>query len=135
MKLRRNVMDNKKFVFILSHVTSSPVEVLGIMKVASNMKAFSDETEIAVFLINEGVLLAKKGVVDDMTMEFEGKPVNFKEMLDMLIEFGVKFYVCHGFMPGFGITKENMIEGAEVKSSSYLGELLLQGYIPFSLGL
>jgi predicted peroxiredoxin len=128
-------MDNKKFIFILSHVTSNPVEVLGIMKVASNMKAFSDETEIAIFLINEGVLLAKKGVVDDMTMEFEGKPVNFKEMLEMLVEFGVKFYVCHGFMPGFGVTKENMIEGAEVKSSSYLGELLLQGYIPFSLGL
>jgi predicted peroxiredoxin len=128
-------MDNKKFVFILSHVTSNPIEVLGIMKVASNMKAFSDETEIAVFLINEGVLLAKRGVVDDMTMEFEGKPVNFKEMLDMLVEFGVKFYVCHGFMPGFGVTKENMIDGAEVKSSSYLGELLLQGYIPFSLGL
>lgn len=128
-------MDNKKFVFILSHVTSNPIEVLGIMKVASNMKAFSDETEIAVFLINEGVLLAKKGVVDDITMEFEGKPVNFSEMLEMLVEFGVKFYVCHGFMPGFGVTKENLIEGAEVKSSSYLGELLLQGYTPFTLGL
>ncbi len=128
-------MDNKKFVFILSHTTTNPVEVLGLMKIASNIKAFSDEAEIAIFLINEGVMLAKKGVVENISMEFEGKQVNFGEMLEMLLDFGVKFYVCHGFMPGFGITKENMIEGFEVKSSSYLSELLLQGYTPLSLSL
>ncbi len=128
-------MDNKKFVFILSHTTTNPVEVLGLMKIASNIKAFSDEAEIAIFLINEGVMLAKKGVVENISMEFEGKQVNFGEMLEMLLDFDVKFYVCHGFMPGFGITNENMIEGFEVKSSSYLGELLLKGYIPLSLSL
>jgi predicted peroxiredoxin len=80
-------------------------------------------------------MLAKKGVVENISMEFEGKQVNFGEMLEMLLDFGVKFYVCHGFMPGFGITTENMIEGFEVKSSSYLGELLLKGYIPLSLSL
>jgi len=68
-------------------------------------------------------------------MEFEGKQVNFGEMLEMLIDFGVKIYVCHAFMPGFGLSEENLIEGAEVKSSSYLGELLLKGYTPFSLSL
>lgn len=128
-------MDNKKFVFILSHTTTNPVEVLGLMKIASNIKAFSDEAEIAIFLINEGVMLAKKGVVENISLEFEGKQVNFGEMLEMLLDFDVKFYVCHGFMPGFGITNENMIEGFEVKSSSYLGELLLKGYIPLSLSL
>jgi len=128
-------MDNKKFVFTLSHATTNPIEVLGIMKIASNMKAFSDEAEIVIFLINEGVQLAKKGVVEKISMEFEGKQVNFGEMLEMLIDFGVKIYVCHAFMPGFGLSEENLIEGAEVKSSSYLGELLLKGYTPFSLSL
>jgi predicted peroxiredoxin len=128
-------MSDKKFVFTIAHVTSNPIEVLGIMKIASNIKAFSDEAEIAIFLIGEGVELAKKGVVENMTIEFEGKPVNFGEMLEMLIDFDVKFYVCHAFMPGHGVTQENMIQGAEIKSSSYLGELLLKGYIPFSLSL
>jgi predicted peroxiredoxin len=128
-------MSDKKFVFTIAHVTSNPIEVLGIMKIASNIKAFSDEAEIAIFLIGEGVELAKKGVVENMTIEFEGKPVNFGEMLGMLIDFDVKFYVCHAFMPGHGVTQENMIQGAEIKSSSYLGELLLKGYIPFSLSL
>ena len=128
-------MSDKKFVFTISHVTSNPIEVLGIMKIASNIKAFSDEAEIAIFLIGEGVELAKKGVVEDLTVEFEGKPVNFGEMLELLVDFGVKFYVCHAFMPGHGVTQENLIEGAEIKSSSYLGELLLQGFVPFSLSM
>ena len=128
-------MSAKKFVFTLSHTTTNPIEVLGIMKIASNIKAFSDESEIAIFLIGEGVQLAKKGVVENISMEFEGKQVNFGEMLELLVDFGVKFYVCHAFMPGYGLTAENLIEGAEIKSSSYLGELLLKGYIPFSLSI
>lgn len=128
-------MSDKKFLFTLSHATTNPIEMLGIMKIASNMKAFSDEADIVIFLINEGVQLAKKGVVENISMEFEGKQVNFGEMLELLIDFGVKIYVCHAFMPGFGLTQENMIPGVEIKSSSYLGELLLQGYIPFSLSI
>lgn len=128
-------MADKKFVFTIAHVTSNPIEVLGIMKIASNIKAFSDEAEVAIFLFGEGVELAKKGVVENMTIEFEGKQVNFGEMLEMLIDFDVKFYVCHAFMPGYGVTEENLIKGAEIKSSSYLGELLLKGFVPFSLSL
>jgi len=128
-------MSDKKFVFTLSHSVSNPVEMLGIMKIASNIKAFSDEAEIAIFLFNEGVQLAKKGVIEGISMEFEGKKVNFGEMLELLIDFGVKIYVCHAFMPGHGVSEENLIEGVEVKSSSYLGELLLKGYIPFSLNI
>ena len=128
-------MADKKFVFTIAHVTSNPIEVLGIMKIASNIKAFSDEAEVAIFLFGEGVELAKKGVVENMSIEFEGKQVNFGEMLGMLIDFDVKFYVCQAFMPGHGVTPENLIQGAEIKSSSYLGELLLQGYIPFSLNI
>lgn len=128
-------MEKKKFLFVVSHATTNPMEVLGIMKIASNMKAFDDEAEVVVFLIGEGVQLAKKGIVENISIEFEGKPVNFGEMLGMLLDFDVKFYVCHAFMPGFGLTKEDLIEGAEVKSSSYLGELLLQGFIPFTLNI
>ncbi len=128
-------MEQKKYVFMLSHATTKPIEVLGILKIVSNMKAFDDSADIAVFLIGEGVQLAKKGVVDNISLEFEGQKVNFGEMLEMLKEFDVKFYVCHGFMPGFGLTEDNLIEGAEVKSSSYLGELLLKGYTPLSLNI
>jgi len=128
-------MENKKYLFVISHSTTNPIEVLGIMKIASNMKAFEDSIDVAIFLIGEGVQLAKKGVAESISIEFEGKKVNFGEMLEMLKEFDVKFYVCQAFMPGFGLSKEDLIENAEVRSSSYLGELLLGGYIPFSLSI
>jgi predicted peroxiredoxin len=123
----------KKFLFTLSHATSNPMEVIGILKIASNMKAFDDTVEVGIFLLGEGVALAKKGVGKTISMEMEGNQVNVGELLDVMKEFDVKFYVCHAFMPHFGVTKEDLIENAEVRSSSYLGELLLAGYTPFSL--
>jgi predicted peroxiredoxin len=126
---------SKKFLFCLSHAKTNPMEVIGILKIASNMKAFDDTIEVAIFLLGEGVALAKKGVANTISMEMEGNQVNVGELLDVIKEFDIKFYVCHAFMPLFGVTKEELIENAEVKSSSYLGELLLAGYTPFSLSM
>ena len=128
-------MEKKKYVFTISHATTNPMEVIGIFKIASNMKAFDDSIEVAVFLIGEGVQLAKKGVAGTISMEMEGKQVNVGELLEMVLELDVRFFVCHAFMPGFGVTKEDLIDGAEPKSSAYLGELLLDGYTPFSLSM
>ena len=55
-------MDPKKFLFVLSHAKSNLTEVIVMLKIISNMKAFEDDVEIAVFLVGEGVELAKKGV-------------------------------------------------------------------------
>lgn len=128
-------METKKYLFTLAHASSNPVEVIVYMKIASNIKAFDDNAEVVFFLVGEGVELARKGVAETMSMELEGKQVNVGELLELLGDFEVKFYVCHAFMPGHGVTTENLIENAEVKSSSYLGELLLAGYIPFSLAM
>jgi predicted peroxiredoxin len=128
-------MENKKYLFVLTHATTRPVEVLVYFKIASNMKAFDDSIDITFFLIDEGVQLARKGVAEGISLEFEGKKVNLGEMMEMLSEFDVKFYVCQAFLPGFKMTKEDLIENAEERSSAYLGELLLNGYIPFSLNI
>ena len=128
-------MENKKYLFVLTHATTKPIEVLVFFKIISNMKAFDDSVDIVVFLIDEGVQLARKGVAESISLEFEGKKVNLGEMMQMLSEFDVKFYVCQAFMPGFKMTKEDLIGNAEEKSSAYLGELLLNGYIPFSLNI
>jgi predicted peroxiredoxin len=128
-------METKKFLFTLSHATSNPMEVVVFMKIASNIKAFDDSAEVVFFLVGEGVQLAKKGVAGTMSLELEGKQVNVGELLELLGDFEVKFYVCHAFMPKYGVEKEDLIENAEVKSSSYLGELLLAGYTPFSISM
>ena len=126
---------SRKFLFTISNATKNPMEVIGIYKIVSNMKAFEDDAEIVVFLLGEGVQLAKKGVAETINMQMEGKPVNIGELQEMVVELGVQFYVCSAFMPGFGVTKEDLIEGFEEKSSAYLGEMLLDGYVPFSLSI
>jgi predicted peroxiredoxin len=128
-------MEAKKYLFTLSHTASNPAEIVVLMKIASNIKAFDDSAEVAFFLVGEGVELAKKGVAESISMELEGKKVNVGELLELLGEFDVKFYVCHAFMPEHGMSPEDLIPNAEPKSSSYLGELLLSGYIPFSLNM
>lgn len=126
-------MEKRKYLFVLAHATTRPIEVLVFMKIISNMKAYDDSIDIAVFLVDEGIQLAKKGVAEGISLEFEGKKVNLGEMIDMIKEFDVKFYVCQAFMPVFKMTKEDLIEGTEERSSAYLGELLLDGYTPFSI--
>src|SRR5512147_336026 len=118
-------MEKKKYVFVLSHATQNPMEVIGLMKIAINMKAFDDTVELDFFLIGEGVQLAKKGVAETISMEMEGQKVEVGELIKTLAEdFDVKFFVCHAFLPAFGMTKDDLIKSAEVRSSSYLGELL-----------
>ena len=128
-------METRKFVFTISHAGTNPMEAIGIFKIASNMKAFDDSIDVAVFLLAEGVQLAKNGYAKTISMEMEGKQVNVGELLEMMIELGVKFYVCHAFMPGFGVAHDDLVENAEPKSSAFLGELLLDGYTPFSLSI
>jgi predicted peroxiredoxin len=125
----------KKFLFTISHSTSSPMEAIGILKIASNMKAYEDDAQIIVFLIGEGVQLAKKSIAASISMELEGNMANVGDMIEMAVETGIKFYVCHGFMPGFGVEHGDLTEGFEAKSSAYLGELLLEGYVPFSVSI
>ena len=125
-------MVGKKFIFVLSHATEKPAEVIVMMKTATNMKAFDDEIELDFFLMGEGVQLAKKGIAETISMELEGQKVVVSEMLNTLIQdFNVKFFVCHAFMPLYGMSKDDLIESAELKSSSYLGELMLDGRVPF----
>ena len=123
----------KKYLFTISHSTSSPMEAIGILKIASNMKAYEDDAQIVVFLLGEGVQLAKKSVASSISMELEGTTANVGELMEMAVETGIKFYVCHAFMPG--VRQEDLIEGAEIRSSSNLGQLLLEGYVPFSLSI
>ena len=129
-------MTGKKFIFVLSHATEKPAEVIVLMKTATNMKAFDDEIELDFFLMGEGVQLAKEGMAETISMELEGQKVVVSEMLNTLTQdFNVKFFVCHAFMPLYGMSKEDLIENAELKSSSYLGELMLDGRVPFQVAV
>ena len=93
-------MEPKKYIFVLSHATTNPMEVIGLFKIALNMKAFDDTVELAFFLIGEGVQLAKKGVAKTISMEMEGKQVNVGELLETISELEVNFLRLPGLHAG-----------------------------------
>lgn len=118
-------MEKKKFIFILNSSFDKPDNAAGALQLASNMKAF--DVELDFFLINEGVLLAKKGFAESITWQKKNGFSPIADLLKTLIEdFGVKFYICASCVKPYGLDGAELIKNAEPKPGSYLGELLME---------
>lgn len=117
--------ENKKFVFVLTSSHDRPDVVAGAMQLATNMAAF--DAELCFFLMDKAAMLARKGFAETLVWQTQGQFSPVAELMKTLIdELGVKFYVCASCVKHAGVTPENMIEGAEVKPGSYLGEMLME---------
>ncbi|HHN64465.1 MAG TPA: hypothetical protein ENK09_03790 [Nitrospirae bacterium] len=118
-------MADKKFVFILNHSFDKPDVAAGAMQLATNMKAF--DIELDFFLINEGVLLAKKGFAETITWQKKDGFSPIAELLNTLVnDFDVKFYICASCVKPYGLEGAELIKNAEIKPGSFLGEMLLE---------
>lgn len=118
-------MEKKKFVFIITHSYDRPDLVAGAMQLATNMKAF--DAELDFFLMDQGVLLAKKGFAETLTWQKKDEFSPAHELMKTLIEdFGVKFYICASCVKHYELDKAELVKNAEVKPGSFLGEMLMQ---------
>ncbi len=118
-------MEKKKFVFIINHSFDKPDKAAGALQLAANMKAF--DTEVDFFLINEGVLLAKKGFAEGITWQKKDGFSPLHELLKTLTEdFGVNFYICASCVKPYGLEGVDLITNASVKPGSFLGQMLLE---------
>ena len=118
-------MENKKFVFILNHSFEAPDTAAAALQLAANMRAF--DTELDFFLLNGGVMLAKKGFAETITGQKKNGFSPVKDLLKTLSEdFGVKFFVCASCVRSYELEGAELIGNAEVKPGSFLGQLLLE---------
>jgi predicted peroxiredoxin len=116
-------MENKEFVFVLTHSYDAIERAAAALQLATNMAAF--DAKIDFFLMNEGVHLAKKGFAESVTWQKGFSPV--AELMKSLIEdFDCKFYICASCVKPYGLEGAEWIKNAEVKPGSYLGELLMK---------
>lgn len=116
-------MENKEFVFIVTHSYDAPERAAAALQLATNMAAF--DAKIDFFLINEGVHLARKGFAETITWQKGFSPI--KDLMKSLTEdFGAKFYVCASCIEPYGLKGVELIANAEVKPGSFLGELLME---------
>ncbi|MBI5640686.1 MAG: DsrE family protein [Nitrospirae bacterium] len=117
-------MEKKKFIFIVNHSFDDPDKAAGALQLAVNMKAF--DIDLDFFLINEGVLLAKKGFAETITWQKKDGFSPIHQLLRTLTEdFDVHFYICASCVKPYGLEGTELIRNAMPKPGSYLGELLL----------
>lgn len=118
-------MEKKKFIFILNHSVDEPETAAGALQLATNMKAF--DIELDFFLINSGVLLAKRGLAKSITWQKKDGFSPIHELMDILTkEFGVNFYICASCVKPYGLEGSELIETASIKPGSFLSELLME---------
>lgn len=116
-------MENKEFVFIITHSYDAIERAAAALQLATNMAAF--DAKIDFFLMNEGVHLARKGFAEGMVQQKAFSPV--AELIKTLRDdFGCKFYICASCVKPYGLEGAEFIDGAEVKPGSYLGEMLMK---------
>jgi predicted peroxiredoxin len=116
-------MQNKDFIFIITHSYDKIEKAAGALQLAANMAAF--EAKVDFFLMNEGSHLAKKGFAESVTWQRAFSPV--PELIKSLVDdFGCKFYVCASCVKPYGLEGAELIKNAEIKPGSYLGELLMK---------
>ena len=112
-------MEKKKFVFIITHSHDRPDLVAGALQLATNMKAF--EAELDFFLMDQGVLLAKKGFAETLLWQKKDEFSPVGELMKTLIEdFGVKFYICASCVKHYELDKSELVGNAENLHNSFI---------------
>ena len=117
-------MADKKFVFILTHSYDRPDLVAGAMQLATNMKAF--DMELDFFLMDRGVLLAKRGFAETLTWQKKDEFSPVRSLMETLTqEFGAKLYICASCVKHYELDKAELLPNSEIKPGSFLAEMLL----------
>jgi len=118
-------MAEKKFVFLLTHSYDDPDRIAGALQLATNMKAM--DIDLDIFLMDKGVLLAKKGFAESLTWQKKDEFSPVGDLLNTLVsDFGVKVYICASCVKHYDLENAELIENAEIKPGTFLAEMLLE---------
>jgi len=111
----------KKVLVVVTHATDDPDRCNGAMAVAASL--LNEGADLALFLIFEGVLLAKKGVAETI----HGR--NFAPVAELfpgILEAEIPIYACGACVKTYGISPEEMIPGVTVAHAPTLAAEILE---------
>jgi predicted peroxiredoxin len=104
-----------KVLVVLSCGTDNPNRATRALFFA--MVAKKEGKDTAVFLLDEGVYLAKKGLINNLQAATGDKA---DDHLSYLQEFGVPIYVCTPCAESRGIKEADLIDGASMATGAKL---------------
>jgi len=112
----------KKFLIVATHSFDAPERAGAALSIANT--AVANGMDVAIFTINEGVLLVKEGFAETIKDQKAFPPI--KDLLAMLIENGQKFYACTPCVKQFGIKDDEFIPNSEQAGAQTLLELAME---------
>jgi predicted peroxiredoxin len=113
--MERNAVMMNKVLVVLSCGTDNPNRATRALFFA--MVARKEGKDAAVFLLDEGVYLAKKGIVENIQAATGDKA---DDHLSYLQEYGVPIYVCTPCAVSRGIKEEDLIQGARMATGGMM---------------
>lgn len=115
----------KKFVFISTHSYDNPDKVAGALQLATNMRAL--DITLDIFLMDRGVLLAKKGFAETLTWQKKDEFSPVADLLKTLTEdFDVKLYICASCVKHYELDRVELLKNSEIRPGTFLAEMLLE---------
>ncbi len=79
--------------------------------------------DVEILLLSDAVHLAEKGYADKIDIGAPFKPI--KELLPAFLEKGGKLNVCSSCMEHNDVSKENLIDGAEIVTADYVVDAVM----------
>lgn len=86
-------------------------------------KAAQDGYDVELILLSDAVHLVEKGYQDKIDIGQPFEPL--KKLLPEFLEAGGKIKVCSACMEHNGVSKDNIIEGAEVINAPYVVDAIM----------
>ncbi len=114
----------EKVLVVLSCGTDNPNRATRALFFA--MVAKKEGKDTAVFLLDEGVYLAKKGIVENLQAATGDKA---DDHLSYLQEFEVPIYVCTPCAVSRGITEDDLIEGASMATGGMMISMVCESAV------
>jgi len=114
--------EEKSVVIVMTSGPSTPHRCATPFYIGSILASM--DADVSVFFTMEGVMLAKKGVAENLTAMEGGKTII--EFIRDAKAAGVKFHLCKPAMPGYEIEVGDVIEEiTEISNASALADMIL----------
>jgi len=115
-------MEEKKLLIIVSHAADAPERACAALSIA--VTALANGLDLAIFFVNDGALLLKKGYAETVT-NHKAFPTLAK-LLGNLMDMEQKFHLCSACAKQYGIGEADFLPNTELAGAQAVIELAME---------
>jgi len=117
-----DAMEEKKLLIIVTHSADAPERACAALSIAGT--ALANGIDIALFFVNDGALLLKKGYAE--TVKNHKAFPTLPKLLGTLVDMEQKFHLCSACAKQYGMTEADFLPGTELAGAQAVIELAME---------